>query len=126
MSFAWPSKSERPCIFGILNITPDSFSDGGNFVSTEAANFGGPETPTFVFGNAAIAAQVLDDLQPLGIVGIGPATDLVGGPQAAQAQARRLVEAADTHAGRWNLRQRHRTHSYQILRLNQKPGAARP
>jgi len=37
VSFAWPSKSERPCIFGILNITPDSFSDGGNFVSTEAA-----------------------------------------------------------------------------------------
>ncbi len=37
MSFAWPSKSERPSIFGILNITPDSFSDGGNFVSTEAA-----------------------------------------------------------------------------------------
>src|SRR4051812_19829385 len=24
-------------IFGILNVTPDSFSDGGNFVSTEAA-----------------------------------------------------------------------------------------
>ena len=37
MSFAWPSKSERPSIFGILNVTPDSFSDGGNFVSTEAA-----------------------------------------------------------------------------------------
>lgn len=37
MSFAWPSKSQRPTIFGILNVTPDSFSDGGNFVSTEAA-----------------------------------------------------------------------------------------
>ena len=37
MSFAWPSKSQRPHIFGILNVTPDSFSDGGNFVSTEAA-----------------------------------------------------------------------------------------
>ena len=37
MSFAWPSKSQRPNIFGILNITPDSFSDGGNFFSTEAA-----------------------------------------------------------------------------------------
>ena len=37
MSFVWPSKSERPSIFGILNLTPDSFSDGGNFVSTEAA-----------------------------------------------------------------------------------------
>ncbi len=37
MSFAWPSKSQRPTIFGILNVTPDSFSDGGNFVSTDAA-----------------------------------------------------------------------------------------
>lgn len=37
MTFAWPSKSQRPTIFGILNVTPDSFSDGGNFVSTEAA-----------------------------------------------------------------------------------------
>ena len=37
MSFAWPSRSQRPTIFGILNVTPDSFSDGGNFVSTEAA-----------------------------------------------------------------------------------------
>ncbi|MDQ3674223.1 MAG: dihydropteroate synthase [Gemmatimonadota bacterium] len=37
MSFSWPSKSERPTIFGILNVTPDSFSDGGNFVSPEAA-----------------------------------------------------------------------------------------
>jgi dihydropteroate synthase len=35
--FSWPSKSQRPTIFGILNVTPDSFSDGGNFVSTEAA-----------------------------------------------------------------------------------------
>jgi len=37
VSFSWPSKSQRPSIFGILNVTPDSFSDGGNFVSTEAA-----------------------------------------------------------------------------------------
>ena len=37
MTFAWPSKSQRPTIFGILNVTPDSFSDGGNFFSTEEA-----------------------------------------------------------------------------------------
>jgi dihydropteroate synthase len=37
VSFAWPSKSRRPTIFGILNVTPDSFRDGGNFFSTEAA-----------------------------------------------------------------------------------------
>jgi dihydropteroate synthase len=37
VTFAWPSKSQRPTIFGILNVTPDSFSDGGNFFSSEAA-----------------------------------------------------------------------------------------
>ena len=37
MTFAWPSKSQRPTVFGILNVTPDSFSDGGNFFSTEEA-----------------------------------------------------------------------------------------
>jgi dihydropteroate synthase len=37
VSFTWPSKSQRPNVFGILNVTPDSFSDGGNFVSTETA-----------------------------------------------------------------------------------------
>jgi dihydropteroate synthase len=37
VSFTWPSKSQRPNVFGILNVTPDSFSDGGNFVSNEAA-----------------------------------------------------------------------------------------
>src|SRR3954466_9707587 len=28
---------DRPIIFGILNVTPDSFSDGGRFFSVEAA-----------------------------------------------------------------------------------------
>jgi dihydropteroate synthase len=37
VTFAWPSKSQRPTVFGILNVTPDSFSDGGNFLSAEAA-----------------------------------------------------------------------------------------
>lgn len=37
MTFVWPSRSQRPTIFGILNVTPDSFSDGGNFFSAEAA-----------------------------------------------------------------------------------------
>lgn len=27
----------RPCVMGILNVTPDSFSDGGAFFSTDAA-----------------------------------------------------------------------------------------
>jgi dihydropteroate synthase len=37
VTFVWPSRSQRPTIFGILNVTPDSFSDGGNFFSAEAA-----------------------------------------------------------------------------------------
>jgi dihydropteroate synthase len=28
---------ERPLVMGILNVTPDSFSDGGNFTGTDAA-----------------------------------------------------------------------------------------
>jgi dihydropteroate synthase len=37
VTFVWPSRSQRPTIFGILNVTPDSFSDGGNFFSTDTA-----------------------------------------------------------------------------------------
>ena len=38
----WPTargaiQLDRPVIFGILNITPDSFSDGGKFIAAEAA-----------------------------------------------------------------------------------------
>lgn len=28
---------DRPCILGVLNVTPDSFSDGGRFATVEAA-----------------------------------------------------------------------------------------
>ncbi|MEO1067496.1 MAG: dihydropteroate synthase, partial [Pseudomonadota bacterium] len=31
------SKARHPKIMGILNVTPDSFSDGGNFNTTDAA-----------------------------------------------------------------------------------------
>ncbi len=27
----------RPLVMGVVNVTPDSFSDGGRFVSTDAA-----------------------------------------------------------------------------------------
>jgi len=37
VSFAWPSRKDRPNIFGIINVTPNSFSDGGNFFSPDAA-----------------------------------------------------------------------------------------
>jgi dihydropteroate synthase len=34
---ALPARGERPLIMGILNVTPDSFSDGGHFYHLEAA-----------------------------------------------------------------------------------------
>ena len=36
--FAWPvAEHDRPLVMGIVNVTPDSFSDGGQFVSSESA-----------------------------------------------------------------------------------------
>jgi dihydropteroate synthase len=37
MTASGPIQVDRPVIFGILNVTPDSFSDGGRFISPEAA-----------------------------------------------------------------------------------------
>ena len=36
--FAWPTVLRGPClVMGVLNVTPDSFSDGGHFLEVEAA-----------------------------------------------------------------------------------------
>jgi dihydropteroate synthase len=36
--FAWPTVcGDRPAVMGIVNVTPDSFSDGGRFLDAEAA-----------------------------------------------------------------------------------------
>jgi dihydropteroate synthase len=35
--FAWDGNSERTYLMGILNVTPDSFSDGGKFDTIESA-----------------------------------------------------------------------------------------
>jgi len=32
-----PRRDDRICVIGVLNVTPDSFSDGGRFTSVEAA-----------------------------------------------------------------------------------------
>ncbi|MCW8874418.1 MAG: dihydropteroate synthase, partial [Gammaproteobacteria bacterium] len=32
-----PLDLSRPAVMGVLNVTPDSFSDGGRFVGREAA-----------------------------------------------------------------------------------------
>ena len=34
---------QRPVIMGIVNVTPDSFSDGGRYLDTEAALLHGRE-----------------------------------------------------------------------------------
>ena len=36
--FSWPvGANDRPLVMGIVNVTPDSFSDGGQYLSTEMA-----------------------------------------------------------------------------------------
>src|SRR4051794_18099762 len=32
-----PAESRRPLVMGVLNVTPDSFSDGGKYASRDAA-----------------------------------------------------------------------------------------
>ncbi|MFC6356760.1 dihydropteroate synthase [Luethyella okanaganae] len=32
-----PERTARPLVFGVLNVTPDSFSDGGRWIETDAA-----------------------------------------------------------------------------------------
>lgn len=44
----------RVCVMGILNVTPDSFSDGGDFVEADAANKRGIE----MFGEGADIVDV--------------------------------------------------------------------
>ncbi len=36
MSRVWP-ETKRPWIMGVVNVTPDSFSDGGRFLNVEDA-----------------------------------------------------------------------------------------
>ena len=33
----WPKWLEKPCVMGVLNVTPDSFSDGGEYTSLPGA-----------------------------------------------------------------------------------------
>ncbi len=43
----------KPCLMGIVNVTPNSFSDGGEFFDSGAAIAGGREL-------AAAGARILD------------------------------------------------------------------
>jgi dihydropteroate synthase len=68
--------SPGPVVVGILNVTPDSFSDGGNFVDPEAA--------------AEHAATMLDE--GAGIIDVGGESTRPGSdPVSAEEEARRVV-----------------------------------
>ena len=51
--FDWSAFASRPGIMGIVNVTPDSFSDGGSFVEVESAVAHG-------LALAAAGADILD------------------------------------------------------------------
>ena len=83
-----PGTVERPVIFGILNVTPDSFSDGGNFFSVRDA--------------VARAMDLLADGADVIDVG-GESTRPGAMPVSADEEARRVIPviteiAASTHA----------------------------
>jgi dihydropteroate synthase len=68
--------SPGPVVVGILNVTPDSFSDGGNFVDPEAA--------------AGHAATMLDE--GAGIIDVGGESTRPGSdPVSQEEEARRVV-----------------------------------
>ena len=87
MSFAWPSKAQRPTIFGILNVTPDSFSDGGNFVSIDAA--------------AAQAERLISEGADAIDVG-GESTRPGAKPVSAREEMRRVLPAIRAIRSRWS------------------------
>jgi dihydropteroate synthase len=68
--------SPGPVVVGILNVTPDSFSDGGNFIDPEAA--------------AGHAASMLDE--GAGIIDVGGESTRPGSdPVSQEEEARRVV-----------------------------------
>ncbi|NNM55729.1 dihydropteroate synthase, partial [Acidocella sp.] len=62
----------RPLVMGILNVTPDSFSDGGQHATPEAAIAAG--AAMLEAGAGAFAADV-DDIRP-GAAPISPAQEM--------------------------------------------------
>ena len=74
----------RPAVMGVLNVTPDSFSDGGRFVSPAAA--------------IAHARRLLEEGADLVDVG-GESTRPGAGPVAADEELRRVVPVLDALAG---------------------------
>ena len=87
MSFAWPSKSQRPNVFGILNVTPDSFSDGGNFFSIDGA--------------IAQADRMISEGADAIDVG-GESTRPGAKPVSAREEMRRVLPAIRAIRSRWN------------------------
>ncbi len=113
---------ERPLIMGVLNVTPDSFSDGGRYLDPEEAldralemeaegaqiiDLGGESTRP---GAASISAEVelarvLPVLKRLrGKLGIPLSVDTWKSPVAAAALEEGAEIINDISAGRWDLK----------------------
>lgn len=79
-SLSWPNYAlelgRRTCIMGVVNVTPDSFSDGGKFYATDAAVTQGEKL-------AADGADILD-------IG-GESTRPFSEPVSAQEEIKRVV-----------------------------------
>lgn len=98
---------EKPKIVGILNVTPDSFSDGGRFETTSAA---------IKHGLAMIEAGA--DMLDIGGESTRPGAD----PVPAAEQCRRVLPVVDKLAGRVPLSVD--TRSADVMRQALKSGAA--
>jgi dihydropteroate synthase len=123
---AWKLKSrtlewaERPLVMGILNVTPDSFSDGGTYLDPEAAldraleleaeganllDLGGESTrpgATLVTAETELG-RILPVLRKLqGKLGIPLSIDTWKAPVAAAALGEGAEIINDVSAGRWD------------------------
>lgn len=88
-SLSWPNYTlelgRRTCIVGVVNVTPDSFSDGGNFYATDAAVTQGEKL-------VADGADILD-------IG-GESTRPFSEPVSVQAEIQRVVPVIEQLAQR--------------------------
>jgi dihydropteroate synthase len=80
-----PTREDRPLVMGILNVTPDSFSDGGHWFERDEA--------------IARAHQMIDEGADLVDVG-GESTRPGAAPVSADEELRRVIPVIEALAGR--------------------------
>jgi dihydropteroate synthase len=81
----FPTREDRPLVMGILNVTPDSFSDGGNWFEREEA--------------IARAVEMIDEGADLVDVG-GESTRPGAAPVSVEEELRRVIPVVEALAGR--------------------------